>query len=105
MGFLPAWPIELNTLAVFGILLTAGALGGFLAHRWPWLPSITGFMFVGLVIGPSGLNLLTTEVLSDAHVLVDIALGLILYLTCAWQALRLDWCRRANYCSRPRRLR
>lgn len=79
MGFLPPWPLEPNTLAVFGILLVAGALGGYLAHRWPWLPSISGFMLVGLLIGPSGVNLLTTEVLSDAHVLVDIALGLILY--------------------------
>lgn len=79
MDFLPLWPIEPNTLAVFGILLLAGALGGFLAHRWPWLPSITGFMLVGLVIGPSGLNLLTTEVLSEARVVVNIALGLILY--------------------------
>ena len=79
MNFLPAWPPELNTLAVFGILLATGALGGFLAHRWPWLPSITGFMLVGVLIGPSGMNLLTAQVLSGAHVLVDIALGLILY--------------------------
>jgi Kef-type K+ transport system membrane component KefB len=79
MGFLPNWPLEPNTLAVFGMLLAAGAIGGFLAHKWPWLPSITGFMLVGLIIGPSGLNLLTAEVLSEAHVLVDIALGLILY--------------------------
>lgn len=79
MGFLPAWPLEFNTLAVFGILLATGALGGFLAHRWPWLPSITGFMLVGMLIGPSGMDLLTVKVLSDAHVLVDIALGLILY--------------------------
>ena len=69
MGFLPNWPLEPNTLAVFGILLAAGAIGGFLAHKWPWLP----------IIGPSGLNLLTAQVLSEAHVLVDIALGLILY--------------------------
>ncbi|MBE0627426.1 MAG: cation:proton antiporter [Burkholderiales bacterium] len=79
MDFLPLWPIEPNNLAVFGILLLAGALGGFLAHRWPWLPSITGFMLVGLIIGPSGLDLLTTEVLLEARVVVDIALGLILY--------------------------
>ncbi|MBS0337736.1 MAG: cation:proton antiporter [Proteobacteria bacterium] len=79
MEFLPSWPPEPNTLVVFGILLTAGALGGFLAHRRPWLPSITGFMLVGLGIGPSGLDLLTAATLEDARVLVDIALGLILY--------------------------
>jgi len=79
MGFLPNWPLEPNTLAVFGIPLAAGAIGGFLAHKWPWLPSITGFMLVGLITGPSGLNVLTAQVLSDAHVLVDIALGLVLF--------------------------
>ena len=79
MGFLPAWPPEPSTLAVFGVLLLAGAIGGFLAHRWPWLPSITGFMLVGLLIGPSGMNLLTDDLLSNARVVVDIALGLILY--------------------------
>lgn len=79
MGFLPVWPLEPSTLAVFGILLTAGALGGYLAHHWPWLPSITGFMLVGLLIGPSGANLLTAGVLAESRVIVDIALGLILY--------------------------
>ncbi len=73
-----SWP-ALNTMTVFGLLLAFGVLGGLLAARARWLPSITGFMVFGLLIGPSGLGLLSKEALSGASVLVDIALGLILF--------------------------
>lgn len=77
--FLPqGWP-ESNLMIVFGILLAFGTLGGVLAARLRWLPTITGFMAVGLLIGPSGLGLLSAAALQDARVLVDIALGLILF--------------------------
>lgn len=76
--FPSAWP-QANTLVVFGLLLAFGVLGGLLAARARWLPSITGFMILGLLIGPSGLGLLSPQALADARVLVDIALGLILF--------------------------
>lgn len=79
MNFLPEQFIQLTPLFAFGLLLLVGAMGGYLAHKWPWLPSITGFMAVGLLIGPSGLGLLDKHTLSDARILVDIALALILY--------------------------
>jgi Kef-type K+ transport system membrane component KefB len=79
LSILPAaWP-QPNALTVFGILLSFGVLGGLLAARARWLPSITGFMVLGLLIGPSGLGLLTEQALTDSRVLVDIALGLILF--------------------------
>jgi Kef-type K+ transport system membrane component KefB len=79
LSILPAtWP-QPNALTVFGILLSFGVLGGLLAARARWLPSITGFMVLGLLIGPSGLGLLTGQALTDSRVLVDIALGLILF--------------------------
>ncbi len=77
--FLPHFPPAFNTLSVFGLLLAFGAIGGYIAHRFDWLPSITGFMLVGFALGPSGLGLITTETLAEARVLIDIALGLILY--------------------------
>lgn len=79
MDFLPAWPPDLNTQIAFGLLLFAGVVGGYLTHRIPWLPSITGFMAVGLLIGPSGINLLSKEALDMTRPLIDVALGLILY--------------------------
>lgn len=79
MNFLPDWPPAFNAQAAFGLMLFAGVLGGYLAHRISWLPSITGFMAVGLLIGPSGLNALTSDALDLAHPIIDISLGLILY--------------------------
>lgn len=79
MDFLPDWPPAFNTQAAFGLLLFAGVLGGYLAHRISWLPSITGFMAVGLLIGPSGVSLLTDEALELARPIINVSLGLILY--------------------------
>ncbi len=72
------WP-QLNTLVVFGLLLALGVLGGLVAARARYLPSITGFIVLGLIVGPSGLGLLTPRALAESSVLVDIALGLILF--------------------------
>ena len=79
MDFLPAWPVEMNTLFFFGFLLFCGALGGFVAHRISWLPSITGFMLVGLIAGPNVLGIFDQESLAQARIVIDIALALILY--------------------------
>jgi Kef-type K+ transport system membrane component KefB len=79
MDFLPQQALSMTPLLSFGVLLVVGALGGYLAHRWSWLPSITGFMLVGLAVGPSGLGLLDYDTLKEARILVDIALALILY--------------------------
>lgn len=71
--------IRSNVLIVFGLFLLFGVLGGIMANRIRWMPTITAFMLLGLLIGPHGLGLITKEVLSEAMVLIDIALGLILY--------------------------
>ena len=76
--FPTGWP-HANALVVFGLLRAFGVLGRLLAARARWLPSITGFMILGLLVGPRGLGLLSPQALGDARVLVDIALGLILF--------------------------
>lgn len=82
----------MNLLLLFGVLLALGTLGGLLAARLRWLPTITSFMALGLLVGPSGLGLLSKEALLAARPLVDIALGLILFQLCIklhpWLALR-----------------
>lgn len=79
MNFLPNWPIQPSAMFFFGVLLFFGALGGYLAHRVRWIPSITGFMLVGLIAGPQVLQLISVEALERTSVVVDIALALILY--------------------------
>lgn len=79
MEFLPVWPPTVNTLFFFGFLLFCGALGGYVAHRWRWLPSITGFMVVGFVAGPNVLGVISEAGLAQSRIVVDVALALILY--------------------------
>lgn len=79
MDFLPSLPLQYNTLFFFGVLLLCGVVGGYLTHRWPWLPSITGFMLVGLIAGPNVANLVGAETLAQSRIIIDVALGLILY--------------------------
>lgn len=79
MDFLPNWPLEYNVQIAFGVLLFVGVLGGYLAHRISWLPSITGFMAVGFLIGPAGIDLFPQEAIELARPLINIALALILY--------------------------
>ncbi len=79
MTFLPSLSFEATPLIVFGLLLLVGAVGGYVAHRYSWLPSITGFIAVGFLIGPSGIALLNEQAMNNSRMLIDVALALILY--------------------------
>lgn len=80
LTFLPSMSgLHITPLMSFGLLLVLGAMGGYMAHRLPWVPSITGFMLVGFIFGPKVLDVLSYDVLKNSRVMVDIALGLILY--------------------------
>lgn len=80
LTFLPGiGSLHITPLMSFGLLLVLGAMGGYMAHRLPWVPSITGFMLVGFIFGPKVLDVLSYDVLKNSRVMVDIALGLILY--------------------------
>ena len=79
MDYLPAWPLQFTPLLAFGVVLLVGAVGGYVSHRVSWLPSITGFMLVGFVCGPSVLDLLSAQTIAGSRVLIDIALALILF--------------------------
>lgn len=68
-----------NTIMVFGLLLMFGVAGGMIANRIKWMPTITAFMLLGVITGPHGLGLITKTMLSNSSVLIDLALGLILY--------------------------
>jgi len=79
MDYLPTWPITITPFMAFGLMLLMGALGGYIAHRITWIPSITGFMAVGVLFGPSGIGLLDNETINNSRIIIDIALALILY--------------------------
>lgn len=94
IAFLPDLPMSLNALALFGVLLLAGLVGGDLARR-AFVPAITGYVVVGMIVGNTGLGLLTAELLTQARVFVDISLGLLLFDL--GRRLDLQWLRRDRW--------
>jgi len=79
LSFLPEFPPAASPLALFGLLLLAGVIGGEFVRRVLRLPRIVGYVLVGLALGASGLNWLDGKLLTEAWIFVDIALGLILF--------------------------
>lgn len=79
INFLPQALPTITPLIAFGLMLIMGCLGGYLAHKLSWLPSITGFMAVGFVFGPSGLGVLNQDSMAASQIFIDVALALILY--------------------------
>ena len=68
----------MNELLGVGLVILLGLLGGKLSHKVK-IPRVTGYMLVGLLFGPSVLNLISSTTLSEIHLINDIALGLILF--------------------------
>ncbi|OGA56533.1 MAG: hypothetical protein A3G81_27620 [Betaproteobacteria bacterium RIFCSPLOWO2_12_FULL_65_14] len=79
IGFLPRFPLLANPLALFGVLLLAGALGGELMRRVLKLPRITGYVLIGLALGASGFNVLDARMLGYTRAFLDVGLGLVLF--------------------------
>jgi Kef-type K+ transport system membrane component KefB len=77
--FDPAQPLQWNALLLFGSLLLLGLIGGHLVSKNPWIPRITGYLLVGVVVGDSGLQWLSGDILKVAHIFADIALALVVY--------------------------
>lgn len=72
-------PLQWNALLLFGSLLLLGLIGGYLVSRNPWIPRITGYLLVGVVVGESGMQWLSGDILKLAHIFADIALALVVY--------------------------
>lgn len=79
LPFLPHWPLLTNPLALFGVLLLTGVIGGEAVHRLFKLPRITGYVLVGMALGAGGLKLLDDTLLAQSAIFVDIAIGLVLF--------------------------
>lgn len=71
--------MQWNALLVFGSLLLAGLMGGYVVAKNAWIPRITGYLLVGLVLGADGVNWLSGDILKLAHTFSDIALALVVY--------------------------
>lgn len=79
MYFLPDFPLQLNALSLFGVLLLAGLIGGELARRTRFLPQIFGYTVMGFLLSPNFFNIINQTALQDAKIFIQISLGLILF--------------------------
>lgn len=87
--FLPPFPEQIDSLALFSLLLVVGLLIGESLHarlRWPRL---IGYVLAGSLFGPSLLGWITIEALGQARPIADAALGLLLLE--AGRRLDLRW--------------
>lgn len=69
----------INSIQLFGLVLLGGLAAGEASRRLCALPRTTGYVVFGLLIGSSGLNWVTAFHIESTQLVIDLALGLILF--------------------------
>lgn len=69
----------INSIQLFGLVLLGGLAAGEASRRVFSLPRTTGYVVFGLLMGSSGLNWITPFHIESTQLIVDLALGLILF--------------------------
>lgn len=92
VDFLPAFPFHFSGIVLFGVLLLAGFCAGEALLRFLRLPKVTGYVLLGVLVGPGVLNWFDQYFITQSRVFVDIALGMLLFE--AGRFLDLTWYRR-----------
>ncbi len=87
--FLPPFPDQIDTLALFGLLLVVGLLAGEWLRARFGFPKMVGYVLAGTLFGPSLLGWISVEALTQARPIADAALGLLLME--AGRRLDLRW--------------
>jgi Kef-type K+ transport system membrane component KefB len=92
-SFLPTLPPIFSYPLLFGVLLVAGMIGGEIARALR-LPRILGYVVVGFVIAPAAQAMGLALLVDEARIIVDLALGLVLFdlgrrLDLQW--MKRDW--------------
>ncbi len=68
----------LSELLTVGAVMLLGLIGGKIARRLR-VPKVTGYLIMGLILGPSVLDLLGKTVIKDVELVNDLALGMIMF--------------------------
>lgn len=90
--FLPPFPEQIDSLALFSLLLVVGLLIGEWLHAHARWPKVIGYVLAGIVFGPSLLGWISIEALAQARPIADAALGLLMMEV--GRRLDLSWLRR-----------
>ncbi|OGA10194.1 MAG: hypothetical protein A3H33_00755 [Betaproteobacteria bacterium RIFCSPLOWO2_02_FULL_65_20] len=78
-GFLPPWPLEAAPSLWLAVALIAAILAGELFARTAWLPRMSGYILTGLVVGPGMLAVTGGSPIADWRLVVELALGILLF--------------------------
>lgn len=68
----------MNEFLSVGLILIAALMAGHVAQLVR-TPEVTGYLIVGVVIGPAALDLISHENITTLRFISDVALGLILF--------------------------
>jgi Kef-type K+ transport system membrane component KefB len=91
MPFFPEMPPRLNEALLLGVLLVIGGALGAAVQRVR-LPAVFGYVLAGFAVGPMALDLPVRPLLEEARLIVDIAVGLVLFEL--GRRLDVQWLRR-----------
>lgn len=89
--FLPQWPLGVELIPWYAVLLLVALLAGEAAAR-VHLPRVLGWIVAGIALGPNALGILDHAALGGLRGLLEIAVGLILFEL--GQRVDMRWLRR-----------
>ncbi|MCX7185475.1 MAG: cation:proton antiporter [Nitrosospira sp.] len=78
-AYLPTWPLSVSPALWLALTLVIAVLVGEGLMRYLRLPRIVGYVGIGLLLGPAGLNLIPELPAAEWRLLVDLALGILLF--------------------------
>ena len=77
--YLPLWPLSVSPALWLALTLVIAVLVGEALMRYLRLPRIVGYIGIGLLLGPGGLGLIPQLPATEWRLVVDLALGILLF--------------------------
>ncbi|MDN5882200.1 MAG: cation:proton antiporter [Nitrosospira sp.] len=77
--YLPLWPLSVSPALWLALTLVIAVLVGEALVRYLKAPRIVGYMGIGLLLGPGGLGLIASLPAAEWRLVVDLALGILLF--------------------------
>ena len=74
--FFPAENIQAESTALTGLILLGAYLFALIIARWKF-PKLTGYMILGIILGPIGFNFLNHDIMGQLKILESMALSFI----------------------------
>ena len=94
LAFLPEAP-AFSRLLLLGLLLLAALVAGEVFRRYARLPRITGYVVIGVLLGPEGAGFVDGDALFEMRLLVDLAIGFVVFDL--GRRLDVHWLRRNKW--------